>query len=302
VGFPITFMRTIADDLNTKSYAAFGQVDWQFAEQWSLGLGLRYTYEKKDYFRTTSTFTNILGNADPAYQFDDSDHWSDWTPTITLDYAMNDSVRLYGRLANGFKSGGFNGRANLPADKSAFDPESVWTGEIGAKTIMASGKFQANYALFISKYEDFQARVSVGEGLDLSLPVLNAASLDLWGAEAEFVWVPVEAIQISSQIGYLHSKYGAGGFSGADGVQDAVGIGLLGARWLCQLGQPGWALDRHGRYKERRRHRVQGGGSGVSFRGQYPDSLLWRPQDLYASLGLPLLDWSRMTGSDEQHL
>ncbi len=220
VGFPITFMRTIADDLNTKSYAAFGQVDWQFAEQWSLGLGLRYTYEKKDYFRTTSTFTNILGNADPAYQFDDSDHWSDWTPTITLDYAMNDSVRLYGRLANGFKSGGFNGRANLPADKSAFDPESVWTGEIGAKTIMASGKFQANYALFISKYEDFQARVSVGEGLDLSLPVLNAASLDLWGAEAEFVWVPVEAIQISSQIGYLHSKYGDGGFTGADGVQD----------------------------------------------------------------------------------
>jgi len=220
VGIPISFTRTVADDLNTKSYAAFGQVDWQFADRWTLGVGLRYTYEKKDYFRTTSTFSNLLGNADPAYEFDESDDWSDWTPTFTLSYDMNDNVRWYGRLANGFKSGGFNGRANSSVDKSTFDPESVWTGEIGAKTIMANGTFQANYALFISKYDDFQARVSVGEGLDLRFPVLNAATLDLWGAEVDFVWAPVEAVQLSSQLGYLNSEYGDGGFTGADGVQD----------------------------------------------------------------------------------
>ena len=220
VGFPITYTRTVADDLKTNSYAAFGQVDWQFAEQWSLGVGLRYTYEKKDYFRTTSTYSNILGNADPAFEFADSDHWSDWTPTVTLDYAMNDNVRLYGRLANGFKSGGFNGRANSAPDTSSFDPESVWSGELGAKTVMADGKFQANYAVFASKYNDFQARVSVGSGLDFSLPVLNAASLDIYGAEVELVWAPVEAFQFNSQVGYLHSRYGDGGFTGADGMED----------------------------------------------------------------------------------
>jgi iron complex outermembrane receptor protein len=220
VGFPISFKRTIADDLNTKSYAAFGQVDWQFADRWSLGVGLRYTYETKDYFRTTSTFSDLLGVADPAYTFDESDKWVDWTPTVTLDYDMNDNVRLYGRLANGFKSGGFNGRANSAVDKSTFDPETVWTGEIGAKTIMANGKFQANYAMFISRYNDFQARVSVGEGLELRFPVLNAATLDLWGAEVDFVWAPIEAFQFSSQIGYLNSKYGSGGFTGADKIED----------------------------------------------------------------------------------
>ncbi len=219
-GVPITYMRTVDDDLNTKSYAAFGQVDWQFADRWTLGAGVRFTYEKKDYFRTTSTFTNLLGNADPAYTFDDSDHWSDWTPTFTLDYDMNDNVRLYGRLSNGFKSGGFNGRANLPSDKGSFDPETVWSAEIGAKTIMADGKFQANYAVFASKYDDFQARVSIGEGLEASLPVLNAATLDIWGAEAEFIWAPTDALQFNSQIGYLNSTYGDEGFSGADGVED----------------------------------------------------------------------------------
>ncbi len=133
---------------------------------------------------------------------------------------MNDNVRFYGRAAEGFKSGGFNGRANLPSDVSSFDPENVWTVEFGAKTVMADGRLMANYAVFWTKYEDFQARVSVGEGIDASLPVLNAAELDINGAEVELAWFPVDALQLSTQIGYLDSKYGAGGFSGADGVPD----------------------------------------------------------------------------------
>ncbi len=210
-GSPISFLRTINDDLETKSYAAFGQIDWAFADNWNLGIGLRYTKEEKDYFRTTSTFSNLpLLNADPAFEFNDSDDWSDWTPTFTLDYAMNDNVRWYGRLAKGFKSGGFNGRANSAPDVSTFDPETVWTGEIGAKTTMAGGTFRANYALFYSQYDDFQARVSVADGIDFRFPVLNAAELDIKGAEVEMTWLPVDPLQLSAQVGYLDAEYGAG--------------------------------------------------------------------------------------------
>jgi iron complex outermembrane receptor protein len=220
MGIPISFLRTIDDDLKTTSYAVFGQVDWAFADNWNLGLGLRWTKEKKDYFRTTSTFSNILGVADPAFSFDDSDSWNDWTPTITLDYALSDAVRLYGRVAKGFKSGGFNGRANGPADVSTFDPETVWTAELGAKTVMAEGRFSANYAIFWSKYDDFQARVSVGDGVDFRFPVLNAAQLEINGAEVEMNWVPVDPLSFAAQIGYLDSKYSKGGFYGADGIED----------------------------------------------------------------------------------
>jgi iron complex outermembrane receptor protein len=220
-GIPIDFTRTIADDLETKSYAAFGQIDYQFADRWNLGVGLRYTNEKKSYFRTTSTFSNFgFLQADPAYEFSDSDSWSDWTPTITLDYRMSDDVRFYGRLANGFKSGGFNGRANNEDDAGAFDPETVWTAEIGAKTTAAGGRLRANYALFMSKYDDFQARVSVADGIDFRFPVLNAAELDIKGAEVELTWLPVDPLQLATQIGYLKSDYGKGGFFGSDGIED----------------------------------------------------------------------------------
>jgi len=219
-GLPVTFLRTIDDHLKTKSYAFFGQADWQLADAWTLTLGLRYTDEEKDYQRSTSTFSDLLGNADPSFAFSDSDSWDDWTPTIALEYAMSDDVRFYGRLAKGFKSGGFNGRANLPGDVSSFDPETVWTAEIGAKTFMADGRFQANYALFTSRYDDFQARVSVGDGIDFSFPVLNAAELDISGAEVEILWLPIDALQLGAQIGYLDSEYGAGGFTGSDFVAD----------------------------------------------------------------------------------
>jgi len=232
VGFPISFLRTIDDDLDTKSFAVFGQIDWQFAEDWNLGFGLRWTTEEKDYFRTTSTFSDLLGVADPAFEFTDTDDWSDWTPTITLDYQMNDAVRWYGRLAKGFKSGGFNGRANSADDVSTFDPETVWTAELGAKTVMADGRLIANYALFYSKYDDFQARVSVGDGIDFRFPVLNAAELDIKGAEVEMTWIPIDPLALSTQIGYLKSEYGAGGFSGADGIEDEP---VFSPKWTARF-------------------------------------------------------------------
>lgn len=219
-GVPISFLRTIDDDLESTSYAAFGQVDIGFAEAWNVGLGIRYTQEEKDYTRATSTFSDILGNADPAFAFTDSDDWDSWTPTVSLDFAASEDVHFYGRVAKGFKSGGFNGRANSAPDVSTFEPETVWTAELGAKTIVAGGRLRANYAIFTSKYEDFQARVSVADGIDFRFPVLNAAELDIKGAEIEAVWTPVDSFQVATQVGYLDAEYGSGGFSGSDGVAD----------------------------------------------------------------------------------
>jgi len=219
-GFPVSFLRTIEDDLQTKSYAVFGQVDWDITDRWTAGLGIRYTYEEKEYARSTSTFSDVLGNADPAFAFEDDDDWDAWTPTFTVGYTPSETLNLYGRLARGFKSGGFNGRANSADDVSTFDPETVWSLELGAKAVMLDGRLNANFAIFESRYEDFQARVSVGDGVDFRFPVLNAAELDISGVELEVTWLATERLELAAQVGYLDSEYGDGGFTGSDGVQD----------------------------------------------------------------------------------
>ena len=211
-GFPITFLRTIEDDLQTTSTAAFGHVTWEFVPSWTLAAGVRYTREKKTYDRTTSTFSNILGNADPAFAFSTEADWSAVTPSVSLQKAFTDNVMGYVSVNRGFKSGGFNGRANAATDVSTFDPEYVWTYEAGLKMQSADRRFTGNLAYFHSNYEDFQARVSEVQNPNdpipnFAFPVLNAAELKIDGVEFEGIAKLGDATTLSTQIGWMDARY-----------------------------------------------------------------------------------------------
>jgi len=205
---PVTFLRTIGDDLTTKSYAAYGQVNWEFAPSWTLGAGLRYTRERKEYDRTTSTFWGpLLASLDGTVAFDASKSWDAWTPSLSLTKAFSDRLMGYVSANRGFKSGGFNGRANAAAEaaRPEFDPEFVWTYELGLKSSSADGRLIGNVSVFHSEYKNFQARVS-GEEVG-NFPVLNAAKLKMDGVEFEGIALIGEGTRLSAQIGWMDARY-----------------------------------------------------------------------------------------------
>ena len=213
LGAPVNFLRTIDDDLETRSYAAFAHVNWEFAPTWTLATGLRYTHESKDYARSTSTFWGApLGGLNATFAFDTDASWSAWTPSVSLQKAFGDNAMGYVSANRGFKSGGFNGRANSPGEVSTFDPEFVWTYEAGLKLQSADNRLRANIAAFHSEYSDFQARVS--EVVDpnapiptFSFPVLNAAKLKIDGIEFEGQALLGEATTLSAQLGWMNARY-----------------------------------------------------------------------------------------------
>jgi iron complex outermembrane receptor protein len=216
-GAPIGFLRTIDDDLSTTSYAGFAHLTWAFAEGWNLAGGLRWTHESKDYDRSTSVFwTPQIPPAlvDGTLPFSGSKSWSAWTPSLSLQKQLNDQTMVYVSANRGFKSGGFNGRANSAAEAASavFDPEFVWTYELGLKMRSADGRLQANIAAFHSDYRDFQARVS--EVLNpgsatptFAFPVLNAAKLKMDGVEVEGAALFGEGTRLSGQLSYLDARY-----------------------------------------------------------------------------------------------
>jgi iron complex outermembrane receptor protein len=131
---------------------------------------------------------------------------------VSLDWQATPSTMLYARVAKGFKSGGFNGRANTVAESTKYDPETVWSYEAGFKTTLAK-QLRLNGSVFYNDYRDFQARVS---GLDddpvtglpsPKLSVLNAGKMRIQGAELEASWTPVRNLLIDGQLGYLDAKY-----------------------------------------------------------------------------------------------
>jgi iron complex outermembrane receptor protein len=211
-----TFLRTVDDDLQTTSMAAYVNATYQLTDRLSISGGLRYTEEEKDYFRTTSTFSsNPIFTANPArppVNIDDT--WTDLSGLVSIDYQLTDNFMLYGRVAQGFKSGGFNGRANNPGEEAPYDPETVTSYEAGFKSDWFDNTLRANVAVFYNDYRDFQARVSnlttdPGTGLpSIELTVLNAGQLEISGAELELTYNPIEALTLDAQIGYLHAEYG----------------------------------------------------------------------------------------------
>ncbi len=203
-GVPLDFLRTIDDDLETTSYAVFAQGNWTLTDRWGLTAGIRYSKDDKDYRRTTSTFSTLGPFLEGTFAFQDSDSWDSVTPMFSVDYQISDNNMMYASVSKGFKSGGFNGRANGEADVSSFKPETVWTYELGGKAQFLDNRLRLNYALFTSDYEDFQARVA--EDIS-SFPVINAAELDISGAELELTWLLSASTSVYSSVGYLNSDY-----------------------------------------------------------------------------------------------
>ncbi|WP_303749170.1 TonB-dependent receptor [Stenotrophomonas pigmentata] len=207
LGAKVPFLRTIDDDLTTTSTAAFAHVNWEFVPTWTVAAGVRWTKDKKDYDRSTSTFWGApFASLNGTVAFDAKASWTAVTPSISLQKEFSDNLMGYVSANRGFKSGGFNGRANTVYDTqhAKFDPEYVWTYELGLKGSSADHRLRGTATAFYSNYSDFQARVSQDVG---TFPVLNAAKLNIKGIELEGSALLGEATTLSAQLGWMDAKY-----------------------------------------------------------------------------------------------
>lgn len=208
------FLRTIDDDLETTSKAMYANVSYALTDALRVSAGVRQTEEKKDYDRTTSTFYSLLPAFNATYVFQPGlGRYDDTSLMLSADYQVTPDAMVYARYAQGFKSGGFNGRANSAAESTEYQPERADTIELGAKTTWLDNRLRLNGALFHTRYEDFQARVS---GLDADpvtglpapvLSILNAGELEIRGAELEAVLAATPNFTLDAQVGYLDAEY-----------------------------------------------------------------------------------------------
>ena len=297
-GFPLAFTREIGDDLTTTSFALYGEGRYDVTDRLSAALGLRYTHEEKDYSRYT--FTSL---APTPFSFSVTDSWEDVSPALTLDYDLTDDAMLYARYAQGYKSGGFNGRANNPGEQQPYDPEKVNSYEAGLKTSWMGGRLVANTAVFYNDYEDFQARVSQtvdnptpGQPPVIALTVLNAGALEIWGWEFEGAWLPTDALTLTATLGYLNAEYGefndlrapGGDRSGQTPAFSPEWTGRLAGKYVFDLGEMGdLALNADASYRSEMALAVDNANlvTGVRFPGMWSEDYWLYNANLTWSLG-----------------
>lgn len=207
--FPDGSVNIDTNDYTTTSYAAYGQVVWNYTEQLSATLGLRFTYEKKErkgsQLTTPSFAIDIPPIAGPDIYLDNSRSDSDLSPALNIRYFFTDDLMGYAAISRGFKSGGFNQRRELSGSDGEFDEETATNYELGWKTTLLERRLKFNGTLFYVDYEDFQSQTFDGT----SVRVTNAGNLKSYGAEIELVFLPVENVTVGSALGFNKTEYGS---------------------------------------------------------------------------------------------
>ncbi len=198
----------------TKSYAGFGQVDWHFVDLWTLTVGGRYSYDKKqihnDAVHGVDGFLNIIPN---TFANEREASWGKFTPKVAIRYQPNDSVNLYATVAQGFKSGGFAASPTSVSETNPLLPEQATNVELGAK-VEISRRVRANLAVFDTHYKDLQIQ-SFGPPPNCAainscfgvFETFNAGTAEAKGAELEFTWLPIDDLTVSLTYGYLDAKF-----------------------------------------------------------------------------------------------
>ena len=195
---------TIFDAIKIDSYAVYAQGTFDVSDKLSLTAGGRYTDEQKDF--TTELVRNASG-VTTVPETTVSDSWDAFTPRAGIEYQWTSDLLTYLSVARGFKSGGFNGRALSLAEIDSFDPEYVWSYEIGLKSEWLDRRFMVNFAAFHNDYSDIQlTSVRAVEGF-IVVVVENAGEADMEGFELEFAAQPTEGLLLRGGIGYLDAKY-----------------------------------------------------------------------------------------------
>ena len=201
----------------TESLAIFSDGTYEINDRLSFNFGLRYTDEEKrgvafNAGYTDATFTVV--NAVTA-DYDKTASFAAWSPRLGLDYQFSDDVMGYVTVSRGFKSGGFNVRAQatvFPESAEPFDDEKLTVGEVGIKSVLADGALVFNTALFYGDYTDIQVSTftdydSDGDGVNDAFfgNFLNAGDATLSGAEIEFNWISptVSWLGLSGNLSYL---------------------------------------------------------------------------------------------------
>jgi iron complex outermembrane receptor protein len=187
----------------TQAWSAFTQVDFDVTDRLTLTGGLRYTNERKESERSYSDVTIPVPNIFTAAA---DESFDDVTPLAILAFQAVDTVNLYAKYSEGFKSGGFNGEAvSIPEARSPYQAETVQSIEIGAKSTLAGGRAVVNLAAFENRHDDMQLSVFVGTAA--ASVIRNAGRATIRGFELESVFQPVDAVKLSLAYGYLDPEY-----------------------------------------------------------------------------------------------
>ncbi|MGI9286773.1 MAG: TonB-dependent receptor [Pseudomonadales bacterium] len=192
---------------DTTTWAAYGQFEYEFSDKWLATVGLRYTYEERDFTANVSFVEPDF--TVPLFVFNEKIDNDNVSGRLALNFFPNEDWMIYGSLTSGFKSGGFpGGLVFTPEEYGAYDEETIIAYELGFKSTLAGGLVQLNGAAFFYDYQDIQVyQVLPGDSAVPQQKLDNAGDAEIYGGELELVATPTDGLYLMLGVGYTHTEF-----------------------------------------------------------------------------------------------
>ena len=229
-------------NVDTETFAVFGDFTYDLTDRLSLSLGGRYTWDERtaDILRQ-----NYLGGGSPVFggegipfgapgtDFQGTEDFDKFTPRASISFQPTPDHNLYASYSQGFKGGGFDPRGvgvNAPAatpgmptdaevaDFLSFAPESVDSYEVGYKGSLLGDAVYVALAAFYADYTDVQipgsAACNVGGIATFCGVVTNAGAAEIKGIEFETnarlgrdLATAGDELRLSGSLGWIDAEY-----------------------------------------------------------------------------------------------
>ncbi|MEQ9111008.1 MAG: TonB-dependent receptor [Rhodospirillaceae bacterium] len=213
--------RGVARDTYHKS--AFAWAEYAFTDTLFGSAEVRYTEETIDYsldFEPQFDFffgVISLGGAAPpilsSFGFVSGTDFERIKETYTiprfaLSYRPSDELNIYASVGKGVKPSGFQSGAIFELD-IPYDRETLWSYEVGAKTLLMDGSLAFNTAAFYQDYSDQQVSSQILNQTSGQLqPVIeNAGKSTIWGLEFDANWKATENLTLSGSYVYTNAEF-----------------------------------------------------------------------------------------------
>jgi len=267
VRLPGTVTALTFGDVDTETWAIFGDFTYDLSPQWSVSVGGRYTWDQRHSVINRGVY---VGGGSPYFggpgtllltqsDFTGTATFNEFTPRASVSFRPNDDNMIYASYSRGFKGGGFDPRGVSTAclnasggvcnaqelfDFMSFDPETVDSYELGWHAQLFDRRVRFSLAAFYADYSDVQIPGSVGTVLNGQQTFIgittNAAKARFEGVEFEGNALLArgfandgDSLNFAWSLGYLNADYKT--------YIDARGINVADERRIQNT--PAWTLS-----------------------------------------------------------
>jgi iron complex outermembrane recepter protein len=195
--------------------AGFAQVDYAITDHITATAGVRYS-------KMTTEFDNKFGGPTQGRPFPQFQHLESdanaTTPKYMVSYKSDGGSLFYASASKGFRAGGANAAfaarqacldalslIGLSAPPESYDPDSVWSYELGTKFALDGGNLQVDASIFQIDWDDQIRNISLAPSCTQSFTA-NIGTVQSRGFDLAVNWRATDSLLLSLNGGYQEVK------------------------------------------------------------------------------------------------